>query len=105
MQHIKELVSWCAHFEKAISRVLEAMESDLDQEASYNIVLDRIMDVEGLYHKFVVEAVGVRAQVTRTTINRLEGLKNFEWTIDKMEGWYNKYCGVLQQVLEKEEED
>lgn len=63
------------------------------------------MDVQGLYHKFIVEAARVPTHATRKTMNRLEGLKKFEWLIDKMEGWYNKYCDVLQQVLEEEEED
>lgn len=82
---MKDLIAWKKDFKTTINAVLDTLDDTPNQENTYHLIIDKIIDVNFLYHKFTLEALSVPAPKTREAMSKLEGLRSFDWTTNEVE--------------------
>lgn len=67
------------------------------------MIIDKILDVDSLYHKFTLEATTMPTHRTKYAMDRLHNLKSFVWSTDDIDVWHKKYYSLEEEKPMEEE--
>lgn len=100
---IKSLEEWKQGFQEVINVVLTSLEGNPNQGDTFINIIDKIMEVEQMYHNFALGVAVVPSHKTKEAMNKLHSLKGFSWPADEIQALHKKYCSLQEKQLEEED--